>query len=500
MATQGQPPRRRKKNQQPSGNALVLKALGVVLALLVLLALLFRGCMAMVGRMASDAQTEVAVTQPLETEPIETAPSETELPEAEPAPTVEAAKLSFWQRLFGSKQAEREVEAQPQPEETAPSVVSTAKISVLGDVILHKRVFTSGLQSDGSYDLNFIFKYVKPQLQAADFAVANLETSLCGTQNGYEYQSYPQFNSPDEIVDAAKNAGIDMLLTANNHCYDTGEVGFLRTLQVVRDKGLIPLGTRATHEEPKYRVEDINGIKVGMVCYTYENTFQGAKADRKYLNGIPVAAGSEDLVNSFFSARLPAFYQEIGDVISQMKADGAEATVVFIHWGTEYETTQNSEQQEIAQQLADLEVDVIVGGHPHVVQPVALLSSRNSDHKTVCIYSLGNAVSNQRREEMKLKTGHTEDGVLFTMQFEKKSDGAVRLSDVDALPCWVDLRENGQSVEYNILPLEESRKEAWSTEFSMSTQAVGKAEQSLDRTNAIIGSGLQTVKQYLKNP
>lgn len=474
MPTQPQPPKRRMKKQQPSGDALILKTLGTVLAVLVLIALLFRGCVAGLSKAPEEPTPTQAVTQPTE-------------PEEE--------KPSFWQRLFGSKETEPEPETEP--EETEPVVTATAKISVLGDVILHKRVFTSGLQSDGSYDLNFIFKYVKPQLQAADWAVANLETSLCGTQNGYEYQSYPQFNSPDEIVDAAKNAGIDMLLTANNHCYDTGEVGFLRTLQIVKDRGLMPLGTKATHEEPNYIVQDVNGIKVGMVCYTYENTFDGARADRKYLNGIPVAAGSEDLVNSFFSARLPDFYKEIGSVIAKMKAEGAEATVVFIHWGVEYETIQNSEQQEIAQQLADLDVDVIVGGHPHVVQPVALLSSRNSDHKTVCIYSLGNAVSNQRREEMKLKTGHTEDGVLFSMAFEKKSDGSVRLSNVDALPCWVDLKENGQQVEYNILPLEESRKLEWSSDFAMSVDAVGKAEQSLDRTNAIIGSGMETVKQYL---
>ena len=170
---------------------------------------------------------------------------------------------------------------------------------------------------------------------------------------------------------------------------------------------------------------------------------------------------------------------------------------MFIHWGNEYQTTPSTEQQQIAQQLCDMGFDVIVGGHPHVIQPAALLTSRvDPDRKTVCLYSTGNAVSNQRIAEMDLKTGHTEDGLLFSMTFSKYSDGTVYLEDVDLLPCWVDLRTEPQT-QYPIIPLDDSIRDQWQSLFGLTDEALANAQKSYDRTLELTGSGIRQAREYL---
>ena len=204
-------------------------------------------------------------------------------------------------------------------------------------------------------------------------------------------------------------------------------------------------------------------------------------------------------INYFSYSDLDSFYVHAEEAISAMKAQGAEATMFYIHWGTEYETGENKTQQQMAQKLCDLGYDVIVGGHPHVVQPVELLeSSSDPAHKTVCIYSLGNAVSNQRRELMRLKTGHTEDGALFTVTFEKKADGSVAVADCDVLPTWVHLYENGDGKkEYNILPIDLKEKAGWKEDFGISDAVCGELEASYSRTMEIVGEGLEQCRGYL---
>jgi poly-gamma-glutamate synthesis protein (capsule biosynthesis protein) len=144
-------------------------------------------------------------------------------------------------------------------------------------------------------------------------------------------------------------------------------------------------------------------------------------------------------------------------------------------------------------------VDVIVGGHPHVIQPIDLLTSTTDEaHKTVCLYSTGNALSNQRRQHMNLKTGHTEDGIFFTFTFVKYSDGTVRVENVDAMPLWINLYTStttGKDV-YDILPLDKMQED-WKTAFSLTDSALTNAEASYDRTMKIVGSGLDKVNQYL---
>ena len=386
------------------------------------------------------------------------------------------------------------------PTEEAPQLVSTATVLSTGDILMHGKVINSGKQDDGSYNFDSIFQYVKSYSQAADFSVANLETTLCGTDNGYAYAGNPKFNCPDAIVDSLKGAGFDMLLTANNHANDTSLVGYKRTLNVVREKGLDTLGTYLSADEQKWTIEEVNGIKIGMVCYTYSDGFSQ--------NGYPLLnyneVGENGILNYFTYDKLPEFYTQLQGYLDEMKAAGAEATVVYLHWGEEYKWKTgegpNANQTAMAQKLCDMGVDVIVGGHPHVVQPVDLLTSgTDAEHKTIVLYSMGNAVSNQRKEEMQQSepTGHTEDGVLFCVTFAKYSDGSVCVDSAELIPTWVNMHANSGSTEYNILPLEESTAAQWQAQFGLTDTQLTNAKASFDRTQALTLAGMEKVQSYL---
>ena len=385
------------------------------------------------------------------------------------------------------------------PTTTEPPIVkeSSFTLSAVGDMLMHMPVVNSGYYANtNSYNLDTIFTYFTDHVQSADFAVGNLETTLAGTDNGYNYSGYPQFNCPDAIIDSMKTAGFDLVLTANNHSYDTRGVGLKRTLEVIRDRELGYLGTKVEADDPNFLVVERNGIKLGLACYTYEDNSDPAI---KAPNYITMSAEHAPLINTFDYTNLNLFYDELSDSMAQADQQGADAFVLFIHWGYEYQTTQHSIQSQIAQSLCDIGVDVIVGGHPHVVQPVELLTSTTDEtQKTVCLYSMGNAVSNQRRQNMNLNTGHTEDGVMFSVTFSRYSDGTVILESAECLPTWVNLHYNTETAhnEYNILPLDKDIPD-WKSAFNLTDSTLAGCEASYDRTMAIVGAGMEAVDAYL---
>ena len=385
---------------------------------------------------------------------------------------------------------------------TEPPVVKegTFTLSATGDMLMHSPVFNAAKTGNG-YDFSQVFRYFTDYVAAADYAVGNLETTLAGPDFVHDsgdvgYSGYPQFNCPDGIIDGLKGAGFDLVLTANNHSYDTRTWGMNRTLEIIADRGLAYLGTQADADELDYLLVERNGITLGLMCYTYEDN---SDPNIKAPNGHIMNAADAPRICTFNYSELPAFYTEIEKNMAEMEALGAEATVLFIHWGSEYHTEQNSTQSAMAQKLCDLGIDVIIGGHPHVVQPVELLTSTtDSSHKTVCLYSMGNAVSNQRRQHMNLQTGHTEDGVLFSVTFAKYSDGTVILESADLLPTWVYLGTSPVSGrwEYNILPLDDSVTD-WQTQLQLTDSMYQSCKASYDRTVAITGSGMAQVDAYL---
>lgn len=380
-----------------------------------------------------------------------------------------------------------------EPEDPGITVTGTATLGATGDMLMHMPCVNPALQADGSYDFGSYFSNFSSYVQAVDYAVANLETTLAGTS--YKYSGYPNFNCPDGIIPSLKSAGFDMMLTANNHTYDTRTTGFFRTQEVIAQYGLDHIGTKPDAETDSYLIKNINGIQVGMICYTYETN---ASADKISLNGnAPLTDEEEPLINVFLKDDVAGFSKDLAANISDMEADGAEAIVLYIHWGEEYQTKQNNQQKAMAQAACDLGVDVIVGGHPHVIQPLDLLTSTtDEDHKTVCLYSTGNALSNQRIEHMNLKTGHTEDGIFFSFTLVKYSDGTVRVEGVEVLPLWINLHSNTGKTVYDILPLDKAVTD-WKTAFKLTDNTLTQANNSYDRTMKIVGAGLEKINAFL---
>ena len=226
--------------------------------------------------------------------------------------------------LFGRKEQVIEV-TKPLPE--APKVVSSATVGATGDIILHGPILEACAAGD-SFDFSPIFNNVSYVFDQSDLMIANLEVTLGGTESG-EYSSYPAFNSPDEIVPALRNAGVDLCLTANNHSNDTGYYGMMRTLGVLDDYGVEHLGSRETVDEHYMSVRNINGIRLGMLCYTYDT--REYTEGEKSLNFNYLSDDAVQKIATFNYEYLDEFYADIEQQLYYMDMLNVDEKVVFMH-------------------------------------------------------------------------------------------------------------------------------------------------------------------------
>lgn len=364
---------------------------------------------------------------------------------------------------------------------------ATAKLLATGDIIMHKPFLESSMYlSNGTYNYDSIFKYVKEDFEAADFVTTTIEGSLVDGN----YYGYPTFRTPAAIATSLKNNSVDMILLANNHIYDNGDDGLQTTISHIENNNLLYTGIRKNIEEKPYQIQDINGIKIGMINYVYETESNGYA---KSINGIGVTNEAAPLINSFNSGKLDEFYTEIDGYLKEMKEAGAEFTIAYMHWGVEYDTQGTSEQREMAQKLCDMGLDALIGSHPHVIQPVDLLTSTDGSNEMVVAYAIGNQVSNQRTEYMDgLTYGYSEDGYMVELTVKRDKDGTVTIDNAAFIPIWLYHSSNGGG-EYYVLPLDEPDTLAEKTGLGLGTDV----EDSLSRTNGIISTGVEKVKAAL---
>lgn len=380
----------------------------------------------------------------------------------------------------------------------APAVVAEAVVGNSGDILIHRPILL-GAKEGNEYNFKPIFKYVKPYLEECDLATVNAEFSV-GTKEQYD-SAEMVFRVPNTVVDALSFAGFNFATTANNHTNDGGESGFLRTLDTLTENGMGYNGTRKDADSPIYTVQDVNGIKIGIINYSY-GTF-GNDGVTKYLNGIPCSNLTNDLVNVFSVNNLDRFYKEMKQAIADMKAEGAETITLYIHWGDEYHLSPNTYQTAIAQKMCNLGVDTIIGGHPHKVQPVDLIISDDGEHKTTCIYSMGNFLSNQviaaMVDVMGNKQGYTEDGVIYKVHYKKFSDGTVKVEKLSVIPTWVNRVNlaNGQK-RYRIIPLEKAELDNLGEKYNLDSYTVANAKKSYKRTMGLISKGMKRCNKFLK--
>lgn len=261
------------------------------------------------------------------------------------------------------------------PAENTQPVESSAEAKVtlraIGDVLIHSSIYKDAEKKDGTYDFKPIFSEVKKYISDADLAIANQESMIGG--KGIGLSSYPAFNSPFEVGDAVKDMGIDLVTVANNHTLDRGEKAVLSGLQYWDKIGIPYTGAfKSPEDRDKIRVLTKNNIRFAFLAYSYGTN--GIKVKKPYLiNLIDLNLIKSDVAKA----------KKISDVV-----------VVSLHFGTEYERFPNVRQKELVQELADMGVNIIIGHHPHVLQPPAWVKGKYGN-TTFVAYSLGNFISAQ---------------------------------------------------------------------------------------------------------
>lgn len=246
-----------------------------------------------------------------------------------------------------------------------------AKMIMVGDALIHSSVYMDAEKNDGSYDFKPMLKYIKPIVSKYDLKYYNQETILGGKELGYS--TYPQFNSPKEVGDAFLDAGFNLVSLANNHTMDKGEVGVLNSVNYWKNKkNVVYSGQWSSWDERnEVHVYKVNGISYAFFSYT------------TWTNGLETPSGKEYLNNIYSDVKAANDIAKVRDLV--------DVVIVAMHWGTEYSLGISSSQEYIANYLAGLGVDLIIGSHPHVVEPVEYIN----DGRTFVIYSLGNFISAQ---------------------------------------------------------------------------------------------------------
>ncbi len=268
-------------------------------------------------------------------------------------------------------------------------VKKTVTLVATGDILMHNTQIAAGQQADGSFQFDSFFEPVKSLIHYGDYVSTNFEAAMAGPDSGYT--GYPKFNSPDEMAVTLKEAGYDLVITSNNHILDRGYSGAIRTMDVLRDASLDIVGTYQSQEEKDiFLIKDLDGVRVGYLAYSYGT------------NGIPVPKEH------------PYFFNFLDEetILKDVKAlrPQVDVLVLVLHWGVEYSLQPTADQKELARTLLEAGVDVILGSHPHVIQPMEVVKINNQDK--FVIYSMGNFIGDQRGVER-------NSGVILNLTFEK---------------------------------------------------------------------------------
>lgn len=372
-----------------------------------------------------------------------------------------------------------------------PEAYTEMTLLATGDVMYHNPQLDAAYDyATGEYDFTNCYKYIKSIVSAADYAVANFETTLAGTDTGYSYAGYPVFNTPDSGLSALVDAGFDMMLFANNHCYDTQHTGVIRTQEVFDSMGVDYIGARKDSSGKTYRTVEVNGITLGMLNSTDDIAY--GNTSPRTINGITIQSDDLPLLDIINHSLLEDFYAEAQARISELRSSGADIIIYFIHWGNEYYLYHNDIQGQIAQRLCDMGVDVIIGSHPHVIQDAEILtSSQDPTHSTLCFYSMGNLISNQNRLTMgdTMNSTYTENGLIVELTVRKYATGETIVTAVRTVPLWVHRYYDSAAAKmrYEIVPVDAAVADPASYGLYNSDFGVSHASAVSAMTNGILG-------------
>lgn len=268
----------------------------------------------------------------------------------------------------------------------------TITLLFAGDLMQHGPQIKAA-ETLGGYDYSSYFSALKEEISKADIAIANLEVTLAGKP----YTGYPQFSAPDEFVYAVKDAGFDVLLTANNHCEDRGQKGVERTILILDSLHLKHVGTYMNKQERSMNyplIVNKNGFKIAFLNYTYDT------------NGMPVT--DPNIVNIIDK-------EQIKKDILAARCQRPDAIIACMHWGIEYQTLPQQAEKELAEWMVRMGVDHVIGSHPHVLQPIEVHNDNITPERHLIVYSLGNFGSNMSKPD-------TDGGAMVKLTLKKVLD------------------------------------------------------------------------------
>lgn len=339
----------------------------------------------------------------------------------------------------------------------------TATLIFFGDAMQHMAQFNRAKElgtPSNPYNYDDCFKLLTPALKDADYSIVNLELPLGGGPN---YSGYPMFSAPDSYAKALKDAGFNLLLTANNHCLDRRDKGLRRTLDVLDSMKVDHIGTyRNPAERAKLVpfIKEINGMKVGFLNYTYGT------------NGININDGADVAYID---------RDKIKAEIEATKRAGAEIIVAMPHWGVEYVLNENESQRSLADYFLKNGVDIVIGGHPHVVQPMKVVTDSVSGRRSLVVYSLGNMISN-------MTTANTRGGALVRVVIERdKNTGKVKFRNAE-YDTFVTEVPSGAGTNFRVVPswdiakLPASQKGNWTRHDETVTKLYDKYNVDVPRS------------------
>ena len=382
-------------------------------------------------------------------------------------------------------------EKEPEPALPPEPVYETVSIRCIGYIMAHQAQVEGAYDSaTDTYDFSGHFQYVAPYVAAADLTIANVETTFKGSG---PYKGYPSFNAPDVLAANIRDMGVDVGLLANNHIMDQGLSVLERSIDHLRENGMDVAGCQHAGEK-RYLIEDVKGVKVGIVAYTYETPRNGGK---RTINAAVLSSEAEEVINSFTQDSYEVLAKDLEVIrtrIEECRADGAEVMVVYMHWGEEYQKAGNPFQHYMADYLANNGADIVFGSHAHVPQDIELVEGKDAqgNPKTVPVfYCMGNFVSNQRSETLTGTYGaaaatRTEQELIACIDLTfNMTDRTFVIDRTSFIPLWVD-REKLSSGKYNygVIPLTEGFE---NNEMLVRTGHVKRAQDALAAMTALIG-------------
>ena len=343
------------------------------------------------------------------------------------------------------------------------SSINSQEISFLfmGDIMGHGPQIKSAWQENKKqYEYSEVFYPLEDIISSVDFAIGNLEVTLAGKP----FKGYPQFSSPDELAVACKNSGMDVLVTANNHSCDRKNKGIVRTLDVLDSLKILHTGTFKdvkNREKNNLLVLSKEEIKVGLLNYTY-GTNGLPFSDPVYVNLVDSVLIKKDVMNA--------------------KNKDLDKLIVFVHWGYEYKDFPNSYQKKYNRFFQDLGVDVVIGSHPHVIQP--MVHSKENNNEFLTVFSLGNFVSNQRAERK-------DGGAMFRLSFQKTENNTL-ISRKEYIPVWVHKFIEKEKYHYQILPCS---RPIYNEKYFSNKEDFQKMKTFLDNTRAHLNTNNLAIKE-----